>query len=139
MPQHPIKIQLIDHVVIRAMNLKQMIDFYCEVLGCQLERGLGKVGLAQLRAGNALIDLVDVMGPIGQQGGGLPDPDARNMDHFCIRLESWDVDAIIKHLKNHNVEVGDVVSRYGALGNGPSLYIKDPEGNTVEIKGIVQQ
>lgn len=137
MAQHPINIKLIDHVVIRANNLEQMMNFYCEVLGCRLERGPGEIGLAELRAGNALIDLVDVMGSIGKKGGRAPDPDARNMDHFCVQLESWDVDVIRKYLKKHNIEVGDVVTRSGALGNGPSLYIKDPEGNTVELKGVL--
>ena len=82
MEEHPINIRLIDHVVVRANNLEQMIDFYREVLGCRLERGPGEIGLAQLRAGDSLIDLVDVSGPLGRQGGASPDPDAPNMDHF---------------------------------------------------------
>ena len=135
MEEHPINIRMIDHVVIRAKNLEQMIDFYREILGCRLERGPGEIGLAQLRAGDSLIDLVNVAGPLGRQGGASPDPEARNMDHFCVQLEPWDADAIRTHLKKHDVEVGDVETRYGALGSGPSLYISDPEGNTVELKG----
>ncbi len=133
--EHPIKIRLIDHVVIRVQDLVRMIDFYCGVLGCRLERGPGKNGLAQLRAGGSLIDLVDAAGPSGRQGGGRPHAEGGNMDHVCLQLQPWDADAISVHLKKHNVEVGDVVTRYGALGDGPSLYIKDPEGNAVELKG----
>ena len=133
--EHPINIRLIDHVVIRVQNLVRMIDFYCDVLGCRLERGPGKNGLAQLRVGDSLIDLVDVAGPLGRQGGGRPHHDGGNMDHVCLQVQPWDADAISAHLKKHDVEVGDVVTRYGALGSGPSLYIKDPEGNRVELKG----
>jgi glyoxylase I family protein len=133
--EHPINIRLIDHVVIRVQDLVRMIDFYCGVLGCRLERGPGKNGLAQLRAGDSLIDLVDASGPLGRQGGGRPHAEGCNMDHVCLQVQPWDADAISNHLKKHDVEVGDVVTRYGALGNGPSLYIKDPEGNGVELKG----
>jgi glyoxylase I family protein len=133
--EHPINIRLIDHVVIRVQDLVRMIDFYCGVLGCRLERGPGKNGLAQLRAGDSLIDLVDAAGPHSRQGGGRPHAEGGNMDHVCLQLQPWDADAISAHLKKHNVEVGDVVTRYGALGDGPSLYIKDPEGNAVELKG----
>ena len=133
--EHPINIRLIDHVVIRVQNLVRMIDVYCDVLGCRLERGPGKNGLAQLRAGESLIDLIDTAGPPGRQGGGRPHQEGGNMDHVCLQVSPWDADAISNHLKKHDVEVGDVVTRYGALGNGPSLYIKDPEGNGVELKG----
>jgi len=133
--EHPINIRLIDHVVIRVQNLVRMIDFYRDVLGCRLERGPGKNGLAQLRAGDSLIDLVDAAGPLGRQGGGRPRHEGGNMDHVCLQVQPWDADAISNHLMKHDVEVGDVVTRYGALGSGPSLYIKDPEGNGVELKG----
>ena len=133
--EYPINIRLIDHVVIRVQNLVRMIEFYCDVLGCRLERGPGENGLAQLRAGDSLIDLVDAAGPLGRQGGGRPRHEGGNMDHVCLQVQPWDADAISNHLKKHNVEVGDVVTRYGALGDGPSLYIKDPEGNAVELKG----
>ncbi len=134
--EHPIQLLAIDHVVIRVQDLDQMIRFYCEVLGCQLERGPGEAKLAQLRAGQSLVDLVDTNGPIGRKGGGVPDHNAPNMDHLCLRLSAWDPDAIQKHLRDNDIEYGEIVSRYGALGNGPSLYLRDPEGNTVELKGL---
>ena len=133
--EHPIHLQSIDHVVIRVLNLDQMIAFYCDVLGCQLERGPGEAKLAQLRAGLALVDLVDANGPLGRKGGGVPDHKAPNMDHLCLQLSDWNPDAIRKHLKENNVDFGEIASRYGALGNGPSLYLRDPEGNTIELKG----
>lgn len=132
---NPINITHIDHLVIRVNDLEIMIAFYRDVLGCKLERGPGKVGLAQLRAGHSLIDLVDASGPLGRQGGNLPDHTAPNMDHVCFQLQPWDTNEINKHLKRHGIQGVEVAHRYGAKGMGPSMYIKDPEGNTVELKG----
>lgn len=132
---NPINIRLIDHVVIRARDLEPMLDFYRDVLGCRLERGPGELGLAQLRAGASLIDLVDVAGKLGREGGAPPDHGAPNMDHVCLLVEPWDADAIRQHLRAHGVEAGEVAERYGSTGVGPSIYLRDPEGNTVELKG----
>ncbi|MGI9424613.1 MAG: VOC family protein [Hyphomicrobiaceae bacterium] len=133
--QHPISIQGIDHVVIRANKIDRLIAFYRDVLNCQLEREIADLGLYQLRAGAALIDIVDAHGKIGRQSGGPPDPAAANMDHLCVQVAPWDAETIAEHLRSHGVEPGDVVTRYGANGNGPSIYISDPEGNSVELKG----
>jgi glyoxylase I family protein len=132
---NPINIRAIDHVVLRTEDLESMVRFYCDVLGCRLERGPGDLGLAQLRAGACLIDLVDANGPLGREGGNLPDREAPNMDHFCLQVEPWDNDVIRRHLENAGVQLSDTVSRYGALGQGPSIYLSDPDGNTVELKG----
>jgi catechol 2,3-dioxygenase-like lactoylglutathione lyase family enzyme len=134
-PANPINIRLIDHVVIRARDLETLVAFYRDVLGCRLERGPGTSGLAQLRAGLSLIDIVDADGELGRQGGAAPDQRAPNMDHVCLQVDPWDADAIRGHLEQHGVDVGNVASRYGATGQGPSIYISDPEGNTVELKG----
>lgn len=130
-----IAVRGIDHVVIRAADAGVMIAFYRDVLGCTLERRVEDLGLVQLRAGAALIDLVEVAGTLGRMGGAAPGAGGRNMDHLCLRLESFDVEAIRAQLEGHGVEVGEVASRYGADGQGPSLYIRDPEGNTIELKG----
>ncbi len=133
---NPINITHIDHLVIRVNDLENMIAFYRDVLGCKLERGPGEVGLAQLRAGHSLIDLVDANGPLGQQSGDQPDHAAPNMDHVCFQLQPWDADAIKGHLEQYGIEAGKVAPRYGATGVGPSMYLRDPEGNTVELKGV---
>ncbi len=130
-----IKIRNIDHVVIRASDVPAMLRFYTEVLGCAVEKVQEGFGLTQLRAGNALIDLVDVAGEIGRQGGAAPGAEGRNMDHFCLRLDPFDAEAIAGYLRRHGIEAGPVQRRYGAEGSGPSIYIADPEGNTVELKG----
>ncbi|AJC14948.1 VOC family protein [Pandoraea sputorum] len=125
----------LDHVVLRTNDVARLRHFYIEVLGCTLEKVQDDIGLVQLRAGDALIDLVDVAGTIGRQGGVAPGPEGHNLDHFCLRVEPFDDDAIRKGLASHGVTLGDVVQRYGAHGEGPSCYLSDPDGNTVELKG----
>ncbi|MBT8080002.1 MAG: VOC family protein [Gammaproteobacteria bacterium] len=133
---NPINITHIDHVVIRVDDLESMTAWYRDVLGCKLERGPGDVGLAQLRAGSSLIDLVDAHGPLGKQAGEPPNHDAPNMDHVCFQVDPWDTEAVKAQLRRHDVKLGEVANRYGAFGMGPSIYAKDPEGNTVELKGF---
>ena len=125
----------LDHLVLRAAQLEAMLAFYRDVLGCKLERSVPEIGLYQLRAGTSMIDLVDLSGELGRAGGGPPAPDARNLDHFCLRIDPFEEDTLRAHLRRHGIEAGEVKSRYGAEGKGPSLYIEDPEGNTVELKG----
>ncbi len=130
-----IRIREIDHLVLRVIDLDRMLWFYCEVLGCRVERRRDDIGLVQLRAGQSLIDLVPVNGELGQTGGAPPGAEARNLDHFCLNIEPFDEDAIRAHLMSHGIEAGPVASRYGAKGQGPSIYVSDPEGNVVELKG----
>jgi catechol 2,3-dioxygenase-like lactoylglutathione lyase family enzyme len=130
-----IRIRDIDHLVLRARELQPMVDFYCRILGCTVERQQDEIGLVQLRAGRALLDLIPVDGPLGRAGGAAPGVEARNLDHFCLRIEPFDEPAIRAHLAAHGIDAGETVSRFGAEGSGPSIYIADPEGNTVELKG----
>ena len=117
----------LDHVVLRVADMDCMLRFYREVLGCDEERRVDAIGLVQLRAGRSLIDLIQEK--VGRSQSG------RNMDHFALRIEPFDEGALRADLEGHGVPVGAIESRYGADGQGPSLYIEDPEGNTVELKG----
>jgi catechol 2,3-dioxygenase-like lactoylglutathione lyase family enzyme len=130
-----IRIRDIDHIVLRVRDARPMIDFYCDVLGCAVERRQDEIGLIQLRAGRALIDLIPVDGPLGRVGGAPPGGEGRNLDHLCLRVDPFDEAAIRAHLAAHGIKAGETASRYGAEGSGPSIYIADPEGNTVELKG----
>lgn len=130
-----IHIREIDHLVLRVVDLDRMLRFYCEVLGCTVERRQDEIGLVQLRAGASLIDLVPVDGKLGRVGGAAPGAQGRNLDHFCLRVAPFDVEDIRRWLAAHGVEAGQPASRYGARGQGPSLYVSDPEGNVVELKG----
>jgi glyoxylase I family protein len=131
----PFAVLGLDHVVLRVSNTAGMTAFYCEILGCTLERTNEKMGLIQLRAGSCLIDLVDIKGKIGRGGGAAPGKEGRNMDHFCLRIDGFDEAALRAYLTGHNVQIGEMGNRYGAEGTGPSLYINDPEGNLLELKG----
>ena len=120
-------IEGLDHVVLRVADLERAVRFYCGVLGCREERRVTSIGLVQLRAGASLIDLVPA--------DGAPEVAGGNMDHFCLRIDPFDEAALRAHLASHGVEVGEIATRYGAEGLGPSLYLQDPDGNTVELKG----
>jgi catechol 2,3-dioxygenase-like lactoylglutathione lyase family enzyme len=130
-----IRIRNLDHLVLRVADARAMVDFYCNVLGCAVERRVDDVGLIQLRAGESLLDLVPVDGALGRAGGAAPGREARNLDHFCFRVEPFDDAAIRAKLRAAGIDAGPTATRYGAEGDGPSIYVIDPEGNTVELKG----
>ncbi|XQW84232.1 VOC family protein [Thalassotalea piscium] len=128
----------IDHIVLRTNKLKQMLYFYCTVLGCKIERETSsETGLTQLRAGNALIDIVDVESELGRAGGGDPTSTENNLDHFCLLLASISEQDIREHFKRANIELPKFESRYGSQGYGFSVYVNDPQGNTVEIRSQI--
>ena len=124
----PFTLNQIDHVVLRVRDLDRALQFYCGVLGCTGERRAPSFGLVQLRAGASLIDLIDVP---QQPGSG----DGRNMDHFALTISPFEETAIRAYLAGKGVKTGKVAQRYGAMGVGPSIYIHDPDGNQVELKG----
>ncbi len=130
-----LKLQGLDHLVLRVVDLDAMLRFYVDVLGCHVERRQDEIGLVQLRAGRSLIDLVPVKGRLGRMGGAAPGAEGRNLDHFCLRVEPFDATAVRAHLAAHGVDAGATESRYGAEGEGPSIYLSDPEGNVIELKG----
>ena len=130
-----LNIVALDHVVFRVRDVPAMLRFYEQVLGARLERTIEELGLYQLRAGSALIDLVDVEGKLGREGGAAPGAEGRNVDHVCLQVLPWHGEAILAHLAAHGMADARISTRYGAQGFGPSIYIADPEGNTIELKG----
>ncbi|MEX2205490.1 MAG: VOC family protein [Myxococcota bacterium] len=131
----PFQTRGLDHVVLRVRALDRSLHFYTEVLDGTVERRIDALGLVQVRLGASLIDLVPVDGPLGKLGGAAPEKEGRNLDHFALQIDRFDEAALRAHLSAHGVEPGDVGTRYGAEGNGPSMYVRDPDGNTVELKG----
>ncbi|WDE13813.1 VOC family protein [Thalassomonas haliotis] len=154
------EIAAIDHLVLRTAQVDNMVSFYCQVLGCTVERIVEEIAeeiaeetaeevaqeseevvdnvkipaLTQLRAGNALIDLVDVRSKLGKAGGGAPVKTEQNLDHFCLQLKAISSGEIKDYLTGKGIQVGQFHTRYGAQGFGDSVYIQDPDGNTVELK-----
>jgi glyoxylase I family protein len=131
----PIRPLGLDHVVLRVVDHPGMERFYCDILGCHVDRRRDDLGLLQLRAGRSQIDLVDIAGELGRSGGAAAGAEGRNMDHFCLRIEPFDAAAILAWLHRNNVPHDAPKARYGADGYGFSIYIRDPEGNEVELKG----
>jgi catechol 2,3-dioxygenase-like lactoylglutathione lyase family enzyme len=124
----PFSLKGLDHIVLRTPDPATLIGFYVNVLGAIVEREIPQIQLTQLRAGQSLIDIIGVEGRLADVAG-------RNLDHFCLRIDPWDDAAMVTYLRSRGLSVEESSIRYGAEGNGPSIYIKDPEGNVVELKG----
>jgi glyoxylase I family protein len=123
----PLRVAELDHVVLRCRDQPKMLEFYTRVLGLPEERRLDQIGLIQLRAGAGMVDLVPAVEPRLES--------ARNVDHFCLGIDAPDLDQVIAYLRENSIEVvGEAAMRYGARGMGQSIYIRDPEGNIVELK-----
>ena len=128
-----LKVAGIDHVVLRVRDAEASMGFYCDVLGCPVERRNDAIGLIHLRAGDSLIDLVPLDGKLGRMGGVGPAEEGRNVDHIYLRLTDYEPDAVIAHLDGHGVVYEAPASRYGAGGQDMSIYLKDPDG--IELRG----
>jgi len=151
--------QRLDHIVLRCRNFDEMFAFYTEVLGCTVddpENDVKRFGgaLTHLRAGeNTMIDLLSMdvtnltpegeamaLKMLGGGAGALAFPDIGNesvsrLDHFCLRIEPFDESRLVEYFEENDVEIVSSGMRKGAEGTGPSIYVKDPEGNSVELKG----
>jgi glyoxylase I family protein len=123
-------VERIDHVVLRVRNLDGMVRFYEQALGFKVERTIERLKLVQMRAGASMLDLIEHERPPHDVKG-----DGGNMDHLCFRIEPFDRPAMEARLTPLGIALGDTVQRYGAEGNGPSVYFHDPEGNQIELKG----
>ena len=132
---HPIPVQGFDHIVLRVTDKAKMLGFYVDVLGLSVDRDRPELGLTHIRAGAQMIDLVTLDGPLGKMGGAAPGKDGRNLDHFALQVRPFDEAVIRAHLAAHATDIVEEGPRYGADGTGFSLYVRDPEGNTVELKG----
>lgn len=132
---HPIAIQGFDHIVLRVRDKDRMLAFYVGVLGLSVDRDRPELGLTHIRSGSQMIDLITLDGPLGQKGGAGPAATGRNLDHFALQVRPFDEPAIRAHLAAHGLEIIEEGQRYGADGDGLSLYVRDPEGNVVELKG----
>jgi glyoxylase I family protein len=125
--ERPLCIEELDHVVLRCRDPERALAFYVDVLGLVEERRIEGIGLVQLRCGRSMLDLIPASG-----GADAPTP---NVDHFCLGVDAPDMAAVARFLAQRGVEViGEPTPRYGARGMGLSIYLRDPEGNVVELK-----
>jgi catechol 2,3-dioxygenase-like lactoylglutathione lyase family enzyme len=125
----PIEIRGLDHVVLRTHKVDEVLAFYRDKLGCPVERTLEAFGLYQLRAGAALVDVMDAA--IWKSEAG---PGETLYDHFCLQVPYDDPTEIVAELDRLGIPHSEPAERYGATGNGLSVYATDPDGRTVELK-----
>lgn len=130
----PFTLKTIDHVVIRAVNAAKLSAFYAEAIGCALVWDRPELGLTHLRAGNAMIDIVSIDGPLGAEGVSRAAGPGRNVDHLCLCISPFDFGALKAHFDKFGIAVAPAQTRFGAQGNGLSIYLADPEGNGIELK-----
>jgi glyoxylase I family protein len=129
MTERPFEVRELDHVVVRCADQARSLAFYTRILGLTEERRLDVIGLVQLRAGASMVDLVPADAP--------PAFEQRNVDHFCLGVQVGDMAALVGWLGSQGVTVmGDPTARYGARGEGLSVYVNDPDGNVIELKQI---
>ena len=128
----PFRLSGIDHVVLLVDKMDRATEFYTAVLGCTVENDLPEYAMWQLRAGDALIDLVDIASPAGEwarpEGAG-----GRNVDHVALALGPADPNAVRRHLADKGVAIVEEGDNIGALGKSLSLYVRDPAGNQIEL------
>ena len=119
----------LDHVVLHVRDQAASRRFYTEVLGCTLDHVNEKFSLVQLRFGQHLIDLLPL-------GPNVPAPAPEHgMDHLCLSIRCADLEQVAAWLRARGVTVeGEAVKRRGAFGEGPSLYLRDPDGYRIELK-----
>ena len=130
----PFALEGIDHILLLVKGMQPTVRFYTKVLGCTIEGRLPQYGMLQLRAGSALIDLVDIADSraawaVPQVAGG------RNLDHLCLALGAHDEEKLRRHLARHRVEIVEEGMHAGSRGESLSLYVRDPSGNVIELKG----
>jgi catechol 2,3-dioxygenase-like lactoylglutathione lyase family enzyme len=126
----PFQLRALDHIVLRVADIERSIAFYCTAIGCILDRRRPEFGLVHLRAGASMIDLVSRDTAAGPDG---------NVDHFCLQIAPFEEAALLAHLQAQGVTLEPPIApRYGAQGTGRSLYLRDPDGNRVELKEALQ-
>ena len=115
----------LDHVVLNVADVERSLAFYCDELGLAPERveewRRGEIFFPSVRVdAHTIIDL-------------LATPrTGENADHLCLVVEPVDLEAVKASGRFEVVDGPDI--RFGARGNGTSLYVKDPDGNTVELR-----
>lgn len=117
----------IDHVVVKVSDLERSIHFYCDILGCKLQWRRDELSLAHLCVGASFVDLLE--------DKALSYSPGQNMDHLCLTVTDFNLQKVRSHFLAHGIELGTSGDRFGASGWGQSLYISDPDGNGLELRG----
>jgi len=120
-----LKVTDLDHIVVNVADVERALAFYCDELGLapvrvdEWRRHEVPFPSARVNA-STIIDLL----PLARPG--------ENIDHFCLVVEPTDLAEIAA--SGRFEVVSGPVQRYGARGDGMSLYVRDPDGNLVELR-----
>jgi len=131
MKSPPFIISRLDHVVLRTRQLEKLVTFYTS-LGLAVERDrVAEMGMMQLRMGRSMLDIVAVSDAQTSAAGA-----EKNLDHFAVRIEPFDEQAIVAFCEDHQIPYQVMPNPIlGADGLGPGVYVEDPDGNRMELKG----
>jgi catechol 2,3-dioxygenase-like lactoylglutathione lyase family enzyme len=115
----------LDHIVLVCSDVERTLTWYCDLLGLEPVRvdewRRGDVPFPSLRVdAGTIIDLL---------GGDATDG---RLDHFCLVVDPTDLDALAA--SGEFTVVDGPSRRFGARGDGTSLYVRDPEGTVVELR-----
>jgi len=118
-----VKVVGFDHVVLNTLNIEALLAFYCDELGLEAVRvdewRRGEVLFPSVRVtAETLIDLF----PAERTG--------ENLGHICLVIEPTDLDALAARFPNAHRADG----LFGAQGYASSVYVEDPDGNTIELR-----
>ncbi|MGW7573404.1 VOC family protein [Streptomyces sp. NPDC054765] len=119
------RVTAFDHLVLNVSDVERSLDFYCGPLGLEPVRvdawRAGEAPFPSVRVSpTTIIDLVQ-----GPREGS-------NVDHLCLVVEPLDWQEVVD--SGEFTVVDGPGSRFGARGKGQSLYVRDPDGNTVELR-----
>ena len=118
-----VKVVGFDHVVVNTQNIDALLGFYCD------ELGLEPVRVDEWRRGEVLFPSVRV-NPETLIDLFPADRSGENMNHFCLVIAPADLDALADRFPGARRADG----LFGAQGYASSLYVKDPDGNTIELR-----
>lgn len=129
-----VRVRGLDHIVLSVADVERSLRFYVEELGLRPER-VEQWRLAEVFFPSVRIDdhtIIDLFAQPPAGDGNSPPAPGRNLDHFCLVVDSTDLDALAR---SGRFEVVDgPARRWGARGDGTSLYVRDPDGNVVELR-----
>lgn len=130
------KIEL-DHVVLAVRDMDAMLRFYLDVVGLAPHRvdeyraGAALFPCARIHEGTLIDLLPEALWNTGQPGAGT----FPNMNHFCLAVESDEWEPLLERLAAGGVEIEvGPMTLSGARGDGTSVYVRDPDGNRVELR-----
>ena len=115
----------LDHIVLNVADVERALAFYCDELGLEGLR-VDEWRRGEVLFPSARVDATTLIDFLGIERTG------ENAKHFALVVEGTDLAAVAS--SGRFVVVDGPDQRFGARGNGTALYVRDPDGNTVELR-----